>query len=342
LQEFYLGATGLETQVREQETQIDPTQARMVELENLDAKVRIGRYGAYLEVENGEGIVKASIPKDLTPSDLDPEQVEVILRQKTEGPDKIGFHPETGEPIYSLIGAYGPYVQLGDVSDENPKPKRVSLPKGVTPQQVTQEMAVGLLALPRNLGAHPETGRRVQASLGRFGPYVVHDLGKDENGKDQKDYRSLKAGDDVLTITLDRALALLAEPKTGRGKRAAAKPLRELGAHPSDNEPVNLYDGPYGVYIKHGKVNASLPEGQTVESVTMAMAVEALAAKAGTKKTGTRSRKSATEKTTAAKTATATKKTTTKKAATTKTATATKKNTAKKSTTTTQKKASAT
>lgn len=334
LKKFYLGDTGLETQVKEQESQIDPNQARTVELENLNAKVRIGRFGAYLEAENGEELVKASIPKDLTPSDLDPEQVETLLRQKTEGPDKVGFHPETGEPIYLLIGAYGPYVQLGDATDENPKPKRASLPKGVTLEQVTLEMAVGLLALPRSLGTHPETGGKIQASLGRFGPYVLHD-----QGKDGKDYRSLKASDSVLTITLERALELLAEPKAGRGRRAAAKPLREVGAHPTDGEPVNIYDGPYGPYIKHGKVNASLPEGQTVEAITLEIALEALAAKAGAKKPNrstkagrsstkatepkaTEAENTSTKKTTAKKT-TAKKSTTTKKATTKKTATAT-------------------
>lgn len=325
LKEFYLGETGLETQVRERENGIDPNEARSVELENLDAKVRIGRFGAYLEVENGNELVKASIPKDLTPSDLDPEQVETLLRQKTEGPDKVGFHPETGEPIYLLIGTYGPYVQLGDATEENPKPKRASLPKGVTPEQVTLDMAVGLLALPRTLGVHPDTGGRIQASLGRFGPYVVHD-----QGKEGKDYRSLKAGDDVLTITLERALELLSEPKSGRGRRAAAKPLRELGAHPEDEEPVNIYDGPYGPYIKHGKVNASLPEGQTVEAITMDVALEALAAKAGTKKSGKGSKSStakstksasSTAKKTAAKKSTTTKKSTTKKTTTRKTTT---------------------
>lgn len=279
LKEFYLGDTGLETQVKQQESQIDPNQARTVELEGLDAKVRIGRYGAYIEVDKGEELVKATLPQDMTPGDLDPEQVEVLLRQKTEGPDKIGFHPETGEPIYQLIGPYGPYVQLGDETEANPKPKRASLPKGMNPQAVTLEMAVGLLALPRLLGNHPETGAKIQANLGRFGPYIVHD-----QGKLGKDYRSIKGDDDVLTITLDRALELLAEPKAGRGRnKAAAKPLRELGAHPEDGEPVNIYDGPYGPYIKHGKVNASLPEGQTVEAISMDVALQALAAKAGSK-----------------------------------------------------------
>jgi len=316
LKEFYGGKDGLETQVKERESQIDPTEARTVVLENLDAKVRIGRYGAFIEVEREEGSVKASIPKDLTPSDLDPEQVETLLRQKTEGPEKIGLHPETGEPIYALIGAYGPYVQLGDVSDDNPKPKRASLPKGGTTENVTLEAAVGLLSLPRLLGNHPETGGKLQAGLGRFGPYIVYD-----QGKDGKDYRSLKAGDDVLTVDLERALALIAEPKGGRGKRAAAKPIRELGAHPADGEPVNIYDGPYGPYIKHGKVNASLPEGQTVEAIAMDIAIEALNAKAGTKK-GTkkpaRSSKATAGKSTTRKTATKTTKSSAAKSTTAK------------------------
>ncbi|WP_390883110.1 topoisomerase C-terminal repeat-containing protein [Kovacikia minuta] len=156
-----------------------------------------------------------------------------------------------------------------------------------------------------------------------------------DQGKEGKDYRSLKAGDDVLTITLDRALEILAEPKSGRGRRGAAKPIRELGAHPEDDEPVNIYDGPYGPYIKHGKVNASLPEGQTVEGITIETAVEALAAKAGTKKKSGKSSKSSTStgaKSTT-KSSTAAKKTTTAKKSTT-----TKKSTAKKTTSSTSTK----
>ncbi|MBW4689413.1 MAG: type I DNA topoisomerase [Komarekiella atlantica HA4396-MV6] len=308
LREFYLGDKGLETLVREQENQIDATKARTVELENLDAKVRIGKYGPYIEVGNGDTVITASIPKDLTPADLDPKQVEVLLRQKTTGPDQLGRHPETGEPIYVKIGAYGPYVQLGDKSDENPKPKQASLPKGVTPETVTLDMAVGLLALPRTLGVHPVTGGKIQASLGRFGPYVVHD-----QGKDGKDYRSLKATDNVLTISLERALELLSEPKKGRNstnsKSKAA--LRELGTHPEDGEQINIYDGPYGPYIKHGKTNVSIPEGQSVEGISLPEALKLLADKASTakstrktsKSTSSRSKSTTKASTTAKKTA---------------------------------------
>ncbi|MCM0590549.1 MAG: type I DNA topoisomerase [Gloeotrichia echinulata DEX184] len=288
LREFYLGEKGLETLVKEQENQIDANKARTVELENLAAKVRIGKYGPYIEVENGDGVVTASIPKDLTPADLDPKQVEVLLRQKTTGPDQLGRHPETGEPIYVKIGTYGPYVQLGDKTEENPKPKQASLPKGVTPETATLDMAVGLLALPRTLGVHPDTGGKIQASLGRFGPYVVHD-----QGKEGKDYRSLKATDNVLTISLLRALELLSEPKKGRAANSKSKAaLRELGIHPEDDTPVNIYDGPYGPYIKHGKINVSIPEDETVENITLSTALTLLASKKPTAKSTRKTTKS--------------------------------------------------
>ena len=245
LQKFYTGETGLATQVKEQESQIDAKVARTVVLENISAKVCIGKFGAYLESEGEEGVVKASIPQDLTPADLDPEQVEFLLKQKTEGPEKLGLHPETGEPIYVLIGSYGPYVQLGDVSETNKKPKRASLPKGTDKDSVTLDMAVSLLTLPRLLGTHPETGAKVQANLGMYGPYVVHD-----QGKVGKDYRSIKPPDDVLTIGLDRALELLSQPKAARGRSKTATPLKELGAHPESGELINVYDGRYGPYVK--------------------------------------------------------------------------------------------
>ncbi|MEG4010462.1 type I DNA topoisomerase [Microcoleus sp. Pol11C1] len=336
LQKFYTGETGLATQVKEQESQIDAKVARTVVLENLSAKVCIGKFGAYLESESEEGLVKASIPQDLTPADLDPEQVEFLLKQKTEGPEKLGLHPETGEPIYVLIGSYGPYVQLGEVSETNKKPKRASLPKGTDKDSVTLDMAVSLLTLPRLLGTHPETGAKVQANLGMYGPYVVHD-----QGKVGKDYRSIKPPDDVLTITLDRALELLSQPKAARGRSKSATPLKELGAHPESGEPINVYDGRYGPYVKHGDINASLSKDESVENFTLQRALELLATKeaAGGGKSSSKSKKStktaaaksesatektAAKKTTAKKTTTAAKKTTTKKAAT---ATATKKKT---------------
>ncbi|MEG3928175.1 MULTISPECIES: type I DNA topoisomerase [unclassified Microcoleus] len=330
LQKFYTGETGLATQVKEQESQIDAKVARTVVLENITAKVCIGKYGAYLESENEEGQVKASIPQDLTPADLDPEKVEFLLKQKTEGPEKLGLHPETGEPIYVLIGSYGPYVQLGDVSETNKKPKRASLPKGTDKDSVTVDMAVSLLTLPRLLGTHPETGAKVQANLGMYGPYVVHD-----QGKVGKDYRSIKPPDDVLTIELDRALEMLAQPKAARGSSKTATPLKELGAHPESGELINVYDGRYGPYVKHGDINASLAKDESVENFTLQKALDLLAAKeaAGGGKSSSKSKKST--KTAAAKSETAAKKTAAKKTTAKKTTTAAKKTTTKKAATAT-------
>jgi len=276
LEAFYASEGGLSEQVQQREHQIDAQAAKAINLGDLDVQVRVGRFGPYLEAERDGQTVTASIPDGLTPADLDAERVESLVRQKTEGPDKVGLHPETGEPIYLKIGRYGPYLQLGDATEDNPNPKRSSLPKGVQPEQIDLEQAVGLLSLPRTLGFHPETGAPVKAGLGRFGPYVVH-----ERGKNDRDFRSLKADDNVLTVELDRALALLAQPKRGQGggRRKAKTPLRELGTHPEDGKAVNVYDGPYGPYVKHGKTNAGIPSGETVESMTLDRALELLADK---------------------------------------------------------------
>lgn len=278
LKDFYLGKNGLKAQVAAREKKIDPTDARTVVLDGLDgANVKLGRFGPYVEVvtEDGE-VLKASVPRDASPAELSRERIDEILRQKAAGPDILGTHPETGEPILMLTGQYGPYVQLGVVSDENPKPKRSSLPKGVTPDQVTLDMAVGLLALPRVLGVHPSTGGKVLAGQGRFGPYIVHDM-----GKDGKDYRSLKGEDQVLTVALGRALELLAQPKQGRGRRMAATPIRDLGPHPADQAPVGLFEGKYGPYVKHGDVSASIPKGKDPAEVTLAEAIDLIAARGG-------------------------------------------------------------
>ena len=309
LKDFFKGEKGLETQVKVREAEIDTIAAKTLRLDNLDAKIRIGRYGPFIEVDSDneeEESLKVAIPVNLTPADLDPKQIQSLVKQKLEGPDKVGLHPETGEPIYLKKGPYGDYVQLGDKTDDNPKPKQKSLPKGVKSEDVTLEIAVGLLSLPRLLGLHPGTEGKIKADLGRFGPYVVHEFKEEGEKKLQRDYRSLKAEDDILTVNLDRALELLAQPKRTRGK-SSKKPLRELGSHPEDKEPVNIYKGPYGDYIKHGKVNVGLPEGETVEGITLEAALALLAEKAATKKTTKKSTKTAKKKTT-------TKKATTKKA----------------------------
>jgi DNA topoisomerase-1 len=273
LEQFFKGEAGLLHQVAEKTKSIDPAEARRIELRGLDATVRIGRFGPYIEREGADNTAtRVSVPQDIPPADLTRETIDSLIQQKQGGPTLLGHHPETGQPVYLLTGQYGPYVQLGDTADGAAKPKRVSVPRGVAPAAVTFQMALGLLSLPRLLGTHPETGAPVLAGLGRFGPFVVHD-----RGKTGKDYRSLKAEDDVLTVTLERALELLAQPKRGRGRRATPSPARDLGPHPADGEAVQLFQGRYGPYLKHGSTTASIPPGKDPTTLSLAEAVDLLA-----------------------------------------------------------------
>jgi DNA topoisomerase-1 len=190
--------------------------------------------------------------------------------------------PVSGMPVTLRNGPYGLYVQLGEAvlkTKETPavKPKRQSLLKGMTPDEVTLEKALALLSLPRELGVHPEDQQPVLAGVGRFGPYVKHGT----------KYKSIPADESVLEIGMNRAVALLAEAKaTGRG-RAAVKPIRIVGNHPTDEAPIELYDGRYGMYVKHAGINATVPRDLKPEELTVDQAVSLLAeraAKGGGKK----------------------------------------------------------
>ena len=320
LKDFYKGDQGLESLVQKREGDIDGGEFRSISLEGLSCLVRLGKYGTYLESakisEDGKPIT-ASIPEETTPADLDEEKAEMLFKQKSEGPESLGIDPETGENIYLLLGKYGPYIQRGQLSEETPKPKRSSLPKGVKPEDLKLEDALGLLQLPRLLGDHPEGGR-IQAGLGRFGPYVVWSKGKGE-----KDYRSIKGEDDVLEISISRALELLAMPKRGRGGRTA---LKDLGCPKGSKDNIQVYDGPYGLYVKQGKVNASLPEGKNAENITLEESIELLSVKVASKKKTTKkatakktTKKATVKKTTKKATVKSTKKPSTKSSSMTKT-----------------------
>jgi DNA topoisomerase-1 len=186
----------------------------------------------------------------------------------TEGPVTIGIDPSSQTPILLMTGPYGPYVQLGDSAPDGKKPKRMSLPKGVLPAQVNLDMAMKLLALPRTLGAHAETSKPVIVNIGRFGPYIQHDGA----------FRSIPKTDSIFEISLERAQVLLAEPKNpGRGGAAGA--LRKLGEHPRDNQPIELFSGRYGPYIKHGKLNVTVPSDMAIDQLTLDDALDLIAAK---------------------------------------------------------------
>ncbi|HST00871.1 MAG TPA: type I DNA topoisomerase [Usitatibacter sp.] len=179
---------------------------------------------------------------------------------------EIGVDPKTEKLVQLLFGPFGPYIQLGEMEGDK-KPKRVSVPKNIVPDSVDMAVAQKLLALPRDLGAHPESGKKVVAAIGRFGPYVSHD----------GNFKSIPKDESVFDITSERAVALLKEPKQF-GSRGA---LKVLGKHPADGQPVALYSGRYGAYVKHGKVNATLPDQNAINDITLDDALELIAAKAG-------------------------------------------------------------
>ena len=264
LADFYSGGNGLEARLLEREAAIDPREASTVRLHDLTPRVRIGRYGPFLELERNGDRLTASLPDDVAPADLSEEEAIDLLKKRAEGPDRLGEDPDSGETIYLMEGRYGPYVQRGETGDGG-KPKRSSLPKGMQPEDVTLATGLKLLSMPAPLGPHPESGDPVKVGIGRYGPYVVH----------QKDFRSLTGNDDPLEITFERAMELLSQPKT-RGRRASATPLREVGAHPDDGEPVAIYKGRYGPYVKHGKTNASLPKAMEPDEVTVGVALDLL------------------------------------------------------------------
>ncbi|MFP6743987.1 MAG: type I DNA topoisomerase, partial [Alphaproteobacteria bacterium] len=181
------------------------------------------------------------------------------------GPIVLGVDPATKLAVTVRKGPYGHYVQLGEQTDDG-KPKRISLTKSTDPQSIDLEAALGMLALPRDLGVHPETGELIIAGIGRFGPYL----------KQGKAFISLPKDDEVLTVGLNRAVVLIAEHKEKGPRRGAAAALREIGKHPRGGEPVKVMDGRFGPYLNHAGLNAPLPNDTTPEAITMEAAVAQL------------------------------------------------------------------
>ncbi|HEY3011074.1 MAG TPA: type I DNA topoisomerase [Micromonosporaceae bacterium] len=282
-----------------------------------DVVVRVGRYGPYLQridptAANSDGDTdngaedRVSLPDGLAPDELTPEKVEELFLGGG-GERKLGEHPETGEPVVLKSGRFGPYVSSGD--------RNASLLRSQSPETLTLDEALRLLILPRVVGTAPD-GKQVLARAGRYGPYV-------QKGEES---RSLETEEQLFTIGLDEALALLAAPKT-RGRRAAAPPLRELGVDPLTDKPLVIKDGRFGPYVTDEETNASLRRGQSPESLTIEQASEMLAEKRA--KAPAAPRKKAT-KATAAKKAAAPKKAAAAKKAAPKKAAAAKKAAPKK------------
>ena len=244
---------------------VDPESAEPI-------RVRIGRYGPFLQLGEGGPGRTASLPPNVAPADLSVDKAMTLIRAKAEGPRLLGVDPKTGSNVYAIHGRFGAYVQLGETPEKGSKekPKRSSLTGGQTESTVTLEEAVKLLQLPRELGAHPETGQPVVAGLGRFGPYVKHG----------DDYRSLGADDDLFTIDLARALALFAEPKRGGRRQMTKRVIRQIES-PGGGAPVQVLEGRYGPYVSDGETNASIPRGTDPNSITLEEARALLDARRG-------------------------------------------------------------
>jgi DNA topoisomerase I len=289
LREFYFGdgSPGLRPLLDHKVESIDPRTACTIPL-GTDAReqivaVRVGRFGPYLQ----RGDDTAPIPDGTCPDEMTVQAAGELLDRGGQRPQSLGAHPETGQPIYLKTGRFGPYVQLGDAgagpakgAEDKPgrrkrgpataKPKMVSLLPGMSPESLTLNEALQLLSLPRHLGQDAED-REVVAAYGRFGAYI----------KRHTDTRSLGPDDHVLTITLERAMELLAQEKRRRGFRAAAEPIRVFETVAAlDGRNIRVLDGRYGPYVTDGKTNASLPrELADPSAVTVEQAVQLILAR---------------------------------------------------------------
>nr|WP_220481894.1 type I DNA topoisomerase [Nocardioides ginsengisegetis] len=277
--------------------------------------LRVGRYGPYLEGPDDEGNPigkRANVPDDLPPDELTMAKAKELFENPAGEEIELGVHPESGLEVVAKNGRFGPYVTeiLPEDAPKNAKPRTGSLFKSMSLDTVSLEDAVKLLSLPRVVGVG-EDGEEITAQNGRYGPYL----------KKGTDSRSLTSEDQLLTITLDEALRIYAQPKQ-RGRAAAAPPLKELGNDPVSGQPVVVKAGRFGEYVTDGEYNATLRKDDSVEEITIERAAELLAerrAKGPAKKTAKKGAKKAPAKKSAAK-KTATKKSAAKKTAAKKTA----------------------
>jgi len=220
--------------------------------------LKMGKFGAFIGCSN---YPECRHTRPLTGGESAPEG---------DGNRVLGIDPETGEEVTIRSGRFGTYLQLGEGKDGE-KPKRSSLPKGLAPADVELDIALKLLALPREVGKHPEDGEPILAGIGRYGPYVQHG----------RTYANIEDGDDILAVGLNRAVTLIAEKQSkGRGGRGAATPGRTLGDHPTHGGPITVRPGRFGPYVNHGKVNATLPKSVDPEALTLEAAVALIDAKA--------------------------------------------------------------
>jgi len=265
---FYFGDDGLKHKVATRLDEIDPRVVGSIPIgvddSGTDVVARIGRYGPYVEI-GGE---RASIPDDLAPDELTVEKAVELVQTQNVGDKIFGTDSESGLVVLGKTGRFGPYVQLGEVEEgSKEKPKRASLFKTMSLDELSLDTALKLLSLPRTVGTDPD-GVEIEALNGRYGPYI-------QRGADR---RSLESEDQLFTLTVEEAMKLLAEPPRRRGQRAAS-PVKELGADPVSGKSVTVRTGRFGPYVTDGEVNASLRQGDTPDTITIERAAELLAAR---------------------------------------------------------------
>lgn len=260
LSKFYFGngSIGLRDMVKDRLEDIDPRAINSIPVgtdpDGKEVVVRVGRYGPYLS-RDGE---TAAVPEGLAPDELTVEKALELLATPS-GDRVLGEDPATGLPVIARAGRFGPYVQLGEAdSSSKKKPHTASLLKNMNVEAVTLEDALRLLTLPRSLGKDPTDGVEITVQNGRYGPYV----------KKGTDSRSLEYEEQLFTLSLDEALAVMAQPKA-RGRRGtAAPPLKELGEDPVSKKPMVVKEGRFGPYVTDGETNASLRSSDDVDTLT--------------------------------------------------------------------------
>jgi DNA topoisomerase-1 len=257
-------AGGLKKLVSERLGDIDAREVNSIHIGVLpdgdDAIVRVGRYGPYLQA----GERRASVPEELAPDELTLEKAQELL-DAPSGDRDLGVDPTSGLQIVAKAGRYGPYVTQVLPEGSKAKPATASLFKDMSLDTVTLADALTLLTLPRVVGVID--GEEVTAQNGRYGPYI----------KKGTDSRTIESEAQLLTISLEEAAAIFAQPKERRGRGQAAPPLREIGNDPSSGKPVVVKEGRFGPYVTDGETNASLRKGDQVESITIERAAELLA-----------------------------------------------------------------
>ncbi len=267
LERFYFGEDGLQSLVAASLEGIDPRLSRKTligrDSNGNEIAARIGRYGPYLEWQGKT----ADIPDRLPPDELTVEKALEMLAEGSSPVDRkiLGTDPASGLEVLALDGRYGPYLQLGETQRGKTKPKRVSLPKETELGGVSLDEALRWLSLPRRIGVDPESGEKVFARYGRYGPYL-------SRGKTN---RNLPEMEQLFTITLDEALQILASQPARRGRSA----LRVLGEDPRTGKTVELLKGRYGPYVNDGETSASLSKEDTVDDITVKRASELLQAR---------------------------------------------------------------